>query len=566
MRIVSALLLVALCPPLAAQQTDAANSRDHGLFPRVDGYYITSYRTEDPASEQFWARADGGRDTVIGRITRIGYGLQRPTTREPVSALGLVQHYEALVRQMGGEVLFRQTTFGQIGARVTQGGREYWIRVHLENRTEYGVTIGERDVPRALAAAPAMGAPGAGLARRVMPRGTRAPTFTTAPRLNLGPTITGISPDRRRSGEIVAVAGTNLNHATAVRFLDAQGRPWDATVFTYEECSDNLRVVVPQLPAGQYRVAVQTPMGTGQSAAILAVFQNPINEAPEAGAKTRVAMRRILEWYVLRGMVTPAGAAGLNRRLNAREILEIGPALDALNDVMTAEAEGYVGGPVAQSIIAVALSSGRPLRDVAMGWRHCHAFQREMGIGGAGGVARAGVGIGSPPAGEGRVYGACGGANSTGERWHSHITPMDIGNAVELNQHIRDGTAPGQLPAHYHTETGFAAGTVWYASINNDAWYEDLVDGAVGMAEWAYEHSDTMISVVKIVGLLAAGTAGCIIGVVFTLGTGCAAAFVAVAGPIMKETTKILIQEEVITVSGVSKETMLAGVDAIPVG
>jgi hypothetical protein len=234
--------------------------------------------------------------------------------------------------------------------------------------------------------------------------------------------------------------------------------------------------------------------------------------------------------------------------------------------VMLAEAEGAVGGPVAPSILAVALSSGRPVREVAMAWRHCHAFQREMGIGGAGGVARAGVGIGDPPRGEGNIYGACGGANTTGQRWHSHITPMDISNAVGMSQHIRAGTAPSEVPAHFHTETGFVAGSIWYVSINDDAWYEDLVDGAIGAAEWAYEHSDTILSVVKITGLLRAGTVGCVIGVIFTAGAGCAASFIAVAGPIMKETAKILVQEEAITVDGVSKETMLSGIEAIPVG
>ncbi len=350
-----------------------------------------------------------------------------------------------------------------------------------------------------------------------------------------------------------------------MRFVDTRGNAWPAQVYAYEACSDNLRVLVPSLPAGQYFVTVSSAFGTGQSSAMLGVFQTPINERPDATARLRVAMRRIVDEYQRRGMITTAAGATLMMRISGSQITSLAQALDALHDAMVADAEAAIGGRVAESVILIALRTGRPPREIAALWRHCHAPQRTVGIGGQGGVARAGVGIGDPPAGEGQIWGGCG-PGTTGQQWHAHVTPMGISNAAALNTAITRGTSPGTLPAHYHTDAGFAAGTVWYASITDDDWFEDFVNGSMEAAEWAADHMDTVISVAKITGYVVVGTVGCVVGVVFSAGAGCVASVLAVAGPIAKETAKILVEEEVVTVDGVDKETMLAGINAIPIG
>lgn len=553
-------------PAALAAQADVAGSSDHRLFPRIAGYAIASYRSGDPDAEQFRNGQGLARDTIEGRITRFRYAI--PRGARPATSVGLVRHYEGVIQRLGGGVLISNTAFGELTARLVHEGREYWLHVAAENLEEYLLVIGERPAPVVVAAASRAGAPvgAAGMARRpgIAPRGARAPRLTAPPRLNLAPVIASFAPAARQSGELVRIAGTNLNRPTAVRFIDARGDAWDASVYSFEACSDNLKVVLPSLPAGQYRIAVSSPLGTGQSATTLGVFFTPVSERPDARTRLRVAMRRIVDQYQRRGYVTAAGAAGLLRRIDGGQLTGVGAALDAMHDVVLGEAVAAVGGPVSESVVLIALRSGRPLTEIAMQWRHCHEVMREQGIGAQGGVARAGVGIGEPPVGEGRILGDC--AGGEGARWHSHVTPMSIGNAVLLQDAIRTGSAPAAIPAHRHTEAGFAAGTVWYASIAADAWYAGFVAGAMDAVEWVDEHSETIISVAKITGYVVVGTVGCAVGLVFTAGAGCAASFIAIAGPIAKETAKILVQEEAVTVDGVDKETLLAGIEAIPVG
>lgn len=571
-------LFVLARPALA--QTDVANAREHPLFPRMPDYIIWSYEERELDEVTFRPAPDAEPRRFEGHVVRQGFGLLRAASqagRMP-SALQVMRFYAERLRTLGGTVAGEWPVNLQMTGRVIRDGREYWLHVQMENVTEFGVTVVDFPATDAVAAGPApvgvragvavgvaAGAPMVSVPRRIPARGSiRLPRLAAPPALNLAPLVEAILPERRKAGEQVRLAGSNLARATAVRFVDARGESWPAQVFSYEACSDNLRVVLPSMPATTYRVAVTTPMGSGQSTATLSVYQEPIHSSPDAGQRLRVASRRIVETLRVRNWISVGGAAALRRRIDVGEFQSPGALLDAAQDIMVSEAETAVGGPVSESVIIVALQTGKSISEIALQWRHCHDIVREVGIGMTGGQATVNrYGIGNPPPNEGGLLGACG---ARGGRWHAHVVPMSIATAVDIGTAIRSGTAPRSIPAHMHTETGFPTGDVYYAPISDDAWYSDFVDGAMSAYDWLDEHRETIISVAKISGYVVLGTVGCAVAVVVSAGAGCAPAFIAVAGPIAKESAKILVQEEVVTVEGVPKETLLMGIDAIPVG
>lgn len=369
--------------------------------------------------------------------------------------------------------------------------------------------------------------------------------------------LSSFAPSSRPQGGVVTLAGTNLASVNAVRFIDSSGSPWPAQTWSYDKATKYLKVVVPPIPHTGYKIGISSLFGSSTSSATLQVFQVPVpTPTPSAKEKLKKAFTKILEVHRTHGWLTAGGVQGLKTRLSAGEFADLGQALDAEQSVMVAEAEDAVGGPISDSVILVALRTGKSIKSVAMSWRHCHSVMQ--GIGGA--AQSSTVSIGSPPRNEGNVLGACAG----GARYHSHILPSGISNAVAIQTAIRNGTSPGAIPGHQHTEYGFATGDVYYAPISNDPWYDETLHAIVVGAEWLADHRQTVFSGVKIIGYSVGIAIACAISVPTTAGGGCAVAAWAGGGLIAKEVARIAVDEEVVTVPGVSKETVLAGIDAIP--
>ncbi len=122
------LLPLSLAVSTLAAQNDVANGADHPLLPRVEGYYLWSYRSNEPEIERFRRAQDGSRDSIEGRITRMRYGFRRGQSQPAATGLAIVRYYQGLVERYGGTILF-QSQYHELGARFVRDTREYWVMV-----------------------------------------------------------------------------------------------------------------------------------------------------------------------------------------------------------------------------------------------------------------------------------------------------------------------------------------------------------------------------------------------------------------------------------------------------
>ncbi len=284
----SLLPLIACCvlvPAALAAQNDVAGSSDHRLFPRIAGYYITGYRDTDPVLEEFRNGHELDRDTIEGRVTTIAYDLPGGASQQPTPPLGLIRYYEGIVQRLGGTVLHRAPAFGELTARLVQNGREFWLRLHVENTNEYVVVIGERSAPAQAAALALAGNPGAAgscpcAGPGAPPIGAASPLVPAAARrfraaaarfaLDTG-WVPVVQPARGTSNAIVAIRGLHVEDATAVRFGDTPGRILD-------RMASEIDVVVPVRPVGLVPVVVSGPAGARTARDSFQVYQEPISD------------------------------------------------------------------------------------------------------------------------------------------------------------------------------------------------------------------------------------------------------------------------------------------------
>jgi len=282
-------LLTCVCLPpaaLAAQTTDRPGSSDHRLFPRISGYVIYAHRDEDPVMEQFRNGQGSARDTIEGRVTRIDYTLPTGSTQPPTPPLGLVRHYEGIVQQLGGTILYRQPTFGELTARLVQNGREFWIYVHAENREQYGVLIAERSAPVRAGAIALGGSNGAGscpctgqgpsgpaqAAGATLLPGSARLFAAAAARFALDTGwVPVVQPSRATSNTVVLIRGAHVEDATEVRF-------GDTPAVIRSRGASELMVVVPVRPVGLVPVVVSGPAGARTARDSFQIYQNPIDD------------------------------------------------------------------------------------------------------------------------------------------------------------------------------------------------------------------------------------------------------------------------------------------------
>ncbi len=131
-------LVLCMAPALSAQQ-DVPGSKDHPLFNRMPGFYISSYDQKEFASHTF--RDEKFREVEVeGRYTRIAYEPVDGSTK--VSTLQIHRNYENAVKRIGGTVLYSDDEYSFM--RLTRDGREIWVEL-----TAYGpkpdLVIVERD-------------------------------------------------------------------------------------------------------------------------------------------------------------------------------------------------------------------------------------------------------------------------------------------------------------------------------------------------------------------------------------------------------------------------------------
>jgi OOP family OmpA-OmpF porin len=136
------LALLMLTPALA--QDDEPGSKDHPLFTRIPGYYISNYEDRDFDSAEFPDK-DGNPIPVEGRKTFIGYVLKDGA--RIVSPLQIARNYQNALAKIGGVVLFQDlgSGGGQTSMKLVRGTSETWVFVLIgDSGQNYNLTIVEK--------------------------------------------------------------------------------------------------------------------------------------------------------------------------------------------------------------------------------------------------------------------------------------------------------------------------------------------------------------------------------------------------------------------------------------
>lgn len=269
-----ALLLLSLCllaPISGAQAQDVAGSSDHRLFPRIAGYFIGGYEDGDPVIERFRTDADGGRDSVEGRVTVFRYELPGGAGQRPTTRLGTIRYYEDIVQRLGGTVLYRAPAHGELSARLVSEGREVWLALRPENTHQFVLVVAERSAPVQASSAALALMPAETIRRRLATRSANRLTAAAA-RFALDTSWTlAVFPSRGARLAVVTIRGLRVEDATSVRFGD-----WSARILA--RGASEIAVVVPERPAGATLVTVLGPSGARTTRDSFLVYQDPIQD------------------------------------------------------------------------------------------------------------------------------------------------------------------------------------------------------------------------------------------------------------------------------------------------
>lgn len=126
--------------PVAAQQKDAPNCKDHTLLTRIPDYWIQACTLKQFDGFAF-SIGKGKTVQVEGRFTNIRYQPPAKLTTKP-SALQLLRNVENAVTQIGGTVV--TTDSSKETLKLTNDGKELWIEVWADHTGQYILTIVEK--------------------------------------------------------------------------------------------------------------------------------------------------------------------------------------------------------------------------------------------------------------------------------------------------------------------------------------------------------------------------------------------------------------------------------------
>lgn len=116
---------------VAAAQPDAANCKDHPLFPtRMPDYRIETCKTEPFGVYDFFT-LKGPKTRVEGRFTFITYAFTGNKADEP-SPVAVVRNYENAIRLAGGEIIGSNPSWWVVG-KIAQNGKEAWVQAEKGN-------------------------------------------------------------------------------------------------------------------------------------------------------------------------------------------------------------------------------------------------------------------------------------------------------------------------------------------------------------------------------------------------------------------------------------------------
>lgn len=129
---ITALALALFMAPALPAQQDQEGGKDHPLFSRMPGYFISGYDEKDFDRAEFEGR-DGNPVAVEGRCTRIAYN----TVNEEKypSPIQVSRNYQNAVKKIGGVVIYDEmgSGGGATTMKLVRGAEEVWVRVGVGN-------------------------------------------------------------------------------------------------------------------------------------------------------------------------------------------------------------------------------------------------------------------------------------------------------------------------------------------------------------------------------------------------------------------------------------------------
>jgi outer membrane protein OmpA-like peptidoglycan-associated protein len=135
----AALAVVVVPAAGLAQEADVEGSKDHPLFTRMPGYYISRYEEKDFEVHSFWV---GEQEVPVeGRLTNIRYAVK--SGAKEATRLQILRNYEAAITKIGGKVT-RSDYDGSSFLKVTKTGKEIWVHVDAYITSEWGLWIVEK--------------------------------------------------------------------------------------------------------------------------------------------------------------------------------------------------------------------------------------------------------------------------------------------------------------------------------------------------------------------------------------------------------------------------------------
>lgn len=126
-RTILAFAYLLLLIPMAAlaDETDVEGSKDHPLFNRMPGFYISRYEEKD-FEEHSFRDANLNEIKVQGHLYKIVYSL-KSGTKEP-SRIQVLRNYENAMTRIGGAVL-KSDWDGVSFMKLVGDGKEIWVEI-----------------------------------------------------------------------------------------------------------------------------------------------------------------------------------------------------------------------------------------------------------------------------------------------------------------------------------------------------------------------------------------------------------------------------------------------------
>ncbi len=114
---------------------DVEGSKDHPMFNRLSGFFITDYKEDEFGSHLFYDENDNEK-MVEGRKTFIKY-----ESENEVGALKIIRNFANAIKKIGGKAL--ESSGNRVYLNIKQGKKETWAEVFAGDY-DYDLTIVEK--------------------------------------------------------------------------------------------------------------------------------------------------------------------------------------------------------------------------------------------------------------------------------------------------------------------------------------------------------------------------------------------------------------------------------------